>query len=55
MNKIKILYYLLAIAFGVFMIIFGGFDDSPGAQLIGLIVIITVIAVAIKNRKKTHK
>ncbi len=35
------------------MFIFGGYDDSPGAQLLGFIIIAIGIIKIIKNRKKT--
>lgn len=37
MKIIKILFSLLAISFGVFLFIYGGYDDSPGAQGLGLL------------------
>jgi hypothetical protein len=43
---------ILAIPFGVFLFIFGGYDDSPGAQLLGLIVVIIGIVGIIKSKKK---
>lgn len=52
MNKHKIIYFTLVILFGVFMIVFGGIDDSPGAQLLGLLVIIIGITRVIKHKKK---
>ncbi len=52
MNKSKIIYPLLAVLFGIFFFIFGGYDDSPGAQGIGLIVVIAGIASIVKNKKK---
>jgi drug/metabolite transporter (DMT)-like permease len=55
MNKnIKIILSVLAILLGVFLIIFGGYDDSPGAQGLGLILIITTIVIAIRGRKKKN-
>jgi uncharacterized membrane protein len=55
MNKyIKIILSILAILFGLFLIIFGGYDDSPGAQGLGLILIIVVIIVIIRDRKKKN-
>ena len=42
-SKNKTIYFALIIPFGIFMFIFGEYDDSPGAQLIGLI--LTVIGV----------
>jgi hypothetical protein len=32
------LFFVLAIAFGLFMFVYGGYDDSPGGQGLGLIV-----------------
>lgn len=39
MNKYyrTVLYSVIAVVFGVLIFIYGGYDDSPGAQLIGLI------------------
>jgi hypothetical protein len=53
MNKKRITYSILAILFGAFMFVYGGFDDSPGGQLLGLLIIIAGIAGAIKSKKKT--
>jgi len=36
---------------GVFFIIFGEYDDSPGLQRIGLILIIITIVIVIRNKK----
>jgi hypothetical protein len=52
MNKRKIIYSVLAVLLGAFLIVFGGIDDSPGAQLIGLAVIIIDIICLIKCKKK---
>lgn len=38
MKIIKILCLVLTIAFGIFVVIFGEFDDSPGASGLGLII-----------------
>jgi hypothetical protein len=52
MKKTEIAYYLLAILNGVFMVAYGGYDDSPGAQLLGaLLVVFTVVAIVKKIRK----
>jgi len=53
MNKSKILFSLLAILFGVFMFVYGGYDDSPGGQLLGLLLTITGIIGLVKSRKKS--
>ena len=53
MNKyIKIMLSVLLILFGLFLIVFGGYDDSPGAQGLGLILIITIVIIVIRGRKK---
>ncbi|MFA5048122.1 MAG: GGIII-like transmembrane region-containing protein [Patescibacteria group bacterium] len=55
MNKyIKIIFSVLVILFGLFLIIFGGHDDSPGAQGLGLILIITTIVIVVRSRKKNN-
>ena len=52
MNKFKIILYILAIPLGVIMFIYAEVDDSPGGQLLGLIVVIIGIVGLIKSRKK---
>ena len=47
------LYFVLAILLGVFMFVYGEFDDSPGGQLLGLVVAIIGIVGLIKSKKKT--
>jgi hypothetical protein len=46
------MYFILAITFGVFMIVYGEMDDSPGGQFLGLLAIIVGIASVVKSRKK---
>ena len=48
----KMLYFIFAILFGIFMFVYGGYDDSPGAQLMGMIVFIIGIVGLIRNKKK---
>ncbi len=53
--KNKLLYWIpkiLTILLGVFFIVFGGYDDSPGLQGIGLILIITIVVIVIRGKKK---
>jgi len=38
MNKLRILYSIIAILLGVLMFVYAGIDDSPGGQLLGVIV-----------------
>jgi len=42
-KKLIILSFVLNILLGAFMFVFGGADDSPGAQLLGLVVVIVGI------------
>jgi len=50
MKKSRIIFFILVIAIGIFVFIYGGIDDSPGGQLIGLIMVIVGIVVLIKNK-----
>jgi uncharacterized membrane protein len=53
--KNVIIYWIpkiLIILLGIFFIISGEFDDSPGLQGIGLIFIITIVFIVIKGWKK---
>jgi len=53
--KNKLLYWIpkiLAILLGVFFIVFGGYDDSPGLQGLGLILIIATVVIVIRGRNK---
>ena len=55
MNKKKMLLFIFAILFGVFLFIYGEFDDSPGGQLLGLGAVIIGIAGIIKSKRKSSK
>lgn len=52
MNKAATAYYLLAIANGTLMVAYGGHDDSPGAQMLGALLIIFTIIAMFKRMKK---
>jgi hypothetical protein len=49
---LKMLLFIFAILFGLFMFVYGERDDSPGAQFLGLIFFIIGVIGLIKNRKK---
>ncbi len=51
-KKIKLAFFILVILFGIFLFVYGGYDDSPGGQLLGILVIIGGVVGIIKNRKK---
>jgi len=52
---IKTLFFIILIMLGVFMFVYGGYDDSPGAQGLGLLAVIISIVGIIKMRKKTSE
>lgn len=55
MNRyIKRMLSILSIFLGLFLIVFGGYDDSPGAQGLGLILIIATIIIITRSRKKKN-
>ena len=54
MKKSRILLSILAVLFGVFMFVYGGYDDSPGGQLLGLLLVIAGIVGLVKSRKKVE-
>jgi len=53
MNIIKFFCFILAILIGIFLIIYGEIDDSPGGQVIGLLAVIVGIVGVIKRRNKS--
>jgi len=55
MKTIKIIFFIVLILFGIFMFFYGGYDDSPGAQLLGVIIVAIGIWSIIKTRKKIIK
>jgi hypothetical protein len=52
MNKRRIILSFLTILFGAFMFVYGGRDDSPGGQLLGLLAVIVGIVGVIKNKNR---
>lgn len=50
-NILKMLSFLALIFLGALMFVYGEYDDSPGGQLLGLIVIIFGIVAMIKLKK----
>jgi hypothetical protein len=45
---------ILAIAIGVAAIVAGGVDDSPGAQLIGVVIIIGAVVLGVRMIKRSR-
>jgi len=54
-KKIKVAFFVFVISFGVFMFVYGDYDDSPGGQLLGVVAIIGGIVGIIKTRKKNFE
>lgn len=52
MNKTKLLFSILGILFGVLLFVYGGYDDSPGGQLLGLVIAIFGVVFIVKSKKK---
>ncbi|MCR4275457.1 MAG: hypothetical protein NUV83_01745 [Candidatus Wolfebacteria bacterium] len=51
-KKLKIAFLIFAILFGIFIFVYGGYDDSPGAQGLGVLAVIGGIIGIIKIKKK---
>lgn len=51
-HTLKIVSFIILILLGIFLFFYGGYDDSPGAQLLGFVVAVTGLLFLIKNKKK---
>jgi hypothetical protein len=54
MTIVNILGAVFALGFGVFMFIYGGYDDSPGGQLLGVVLAVGGIVGLIKIWRSTR-
>ncbi len=54
MTITRILSLILAILIGVFMFVYGEIDDSPGGQLIGVLVVVISIIIFFKKKKVSN-
>jgi len=45
---------IIIILFGLFMFVYGEYDDSPGGQVLGLLAVIIGIMGMVIRRKKTQ-
>lgn len=52
MNRyyLKLAIYIFLLIAGFFIFIYGGYDDSPGAQLLGLVIFLFALFKIIKDR-----
>jgi LPXTG-motif cell wall-anchored protein len=51
-NILFSVFFVLLGSFGIFLIIFGEHDDSPGAQFLGLILFFSSAVLFYRKRKK---
>lgn len=49
MRIIKLLFSILAIPFGIFLVVYGELDDSPGGMLLGLAMTVIGIVLLFKH------
>jgi len=54
-KKSRVIYSVLAISFGGFLFVYGGIDDSPGGQLLGLILFILGVVGVIRSKNGTRR
>ena len=52
MKIIILMLSILAVLFGAFMFVYGGYDDSPGAQLLGVILVDSGILGFVKGLRR---
>jgi hypothetical protein len=45
---------ILAIALGVAGIVAGGVDDSPGLQLMGVVIIVAAVALGVRMARRSR-
>jgi drug/metabolite transporter (DMT)-like permease len=50
----KYLVAILVIALGVAAIVYGGHDDSPGAQLIGVLLIVGAVLLGVRMVRRSR-
>jgi len=55
MKKVAVAISVFAVLFGAFLFVYGGYDDSPGGQLLGLLLVIGGVVGAIRSRRKRSR
>ena len=51
----KYLLAVLVFALGVAAVVAGGYDDAPGAQLIGVVLVIGAIVLAVRAARRRRQ
>lgn len=52
MKIIRTIGYIFTILFGIFLFFYGGYDDSPGAQGLGLLIVAGGVWGLIRMKRK---
>ena len=50
----KYFVVILAIALGVAAIVYGGFDDSPGGQLLGVLLVVGAVVLGVRMVRRSR-
>lgn len=55
MRMLKPFLMIVGLLFGVCLFFFGGYDDSPGAQFLGLVIVVSCIVGIVRHcRNRTN-
>lgn len=54
MHHLPTLLSIFVILYGVFLFVFGGYDDSPGAQGLGLVIVVASVAYIVKQKRNSR-
>ena len=49
----KLLLAILAAAIGVAAIVFGGYDDSPGLQGLGVLIVVAAVVLGVRTAQRS--
>ncbi len=52
---LPVLLAALGVALGVFAVVAGGMDDAPGAQLIGLVLIVGAVVLGVRGIRRATR
>ena len=55
MKYLLVIAVVLAVAIGVLGIVYGGSDDSPGLQLLGVLLVVGAIALGVRTARRLTK
>jgi drug/metabolite transporter (DMT)-like permease len=55
MKYVHVLLAVVAVVFGVMTIVYGGADDSPGAQLIGVVFVVGGVVLGVRAVRRSTR